>query len=82
MASIRVINFGEPLFIFFVRFSMITLGTSNDVCNWHVFTVSILEVLNNFIKPSYYKVYSDLKSVLVNGQTSLSNIAELVDIYF
>jgi len=61
---------------------MMTLGKSNENCNCHVFTVSILEVLNNFIKNLVITKSSDFRSVLVNGQTSVSNIAELVDIYF
>ena len=48
MTNIRVINFNETLWKFLVRFSMMTLGKSNDNCNGMFFTVSIFEVLNNF----------------------------------
>ena len=49
---------------------MITLGKSKENCSWHVFTVSILEVLNNFMKNLFITKSSDFKSVVVNGQTS------------
>jgi len=49
---------------------MITLGKSKVNCSWHVFTVSVLEVLNNFMKNLFITKSSDFKSVLVNGQTS------------
>ena len=49
---------------------MITLGKSKVNCSWYVFTVSILEVLNNFMKNLFITKSSDFKSVLVNGQTS------------
>ena len=52
VVSIRVVNFSKTIFNFLTRFSMITLGKSKVSCSWHVFTVSILEVLNNFLKCS------------------------------
>jgi len=47
-----------------------TLCKSNENCNWHIFTVSILEVLNVFMKNLFITKYSDFKLFLVNGQTS------------
>ena len=44
---------------------MITLGKSKENCSWHVFTVSILEVLNNFMKNLLITKSSDFKSVLM-----------------
>jgi len=48
VVSIRVVNFSKTIFKFLARFSMITLGKSKVICSWHVFTVSMLEVLNSF----------------------------------
>ena len=69
MVSARVVNFSETLFKLLARFSVITLGKSKENCRWHVFTMSILEVLNNFMKSLFITKSSDFKSVLVNGQT-------------
>jgi len=70
VVSIRVVNFSNTIFNFLARFSMITLGKSKVNCSWHIFTVSILEVLNNFMKNLFITKSNDFKSVLVNGQTS------------
>jgi len=70
VVSIRVVNFSKTIFNFLARFSMITLAKSNVNCSWHIFTVSILEVLNNFMKNLFITKSGDFKSVLVNGQTS------------
>jgi len=45
-----------------VRFSMISLSKSMENCNWHVFTVSVLEVLNNFMKNLFITKSGDFKS--------------------
>jgi len=40
-------DFSESFFKFLVRFSLMTLGKSNENHNWHVFTVSILAFLDS-----------------------------------
>lgn len=55
---------------FLTRFSTTILGRSNENCDWHVFTISILEVRNSFMKNLFITKSNDFRSVLVNGQTS------------
>jgi len=81
MGSIRVANFSKTLCKFLMRFSMMTLSKSNANCNWHVFTVSILEVLNNFIKNYLFQSLLILNLFWLMSKL-VNNIAELVNIWF
>jgi len=40
----------EIVLFFSVRFSITKLGKLHRNCNWHIFVVSVLLVLNSFIK--------------------------------
>jgi len=48
---------------------MITLGKSKKNWNWHAFTVSILEVLNNFIKNVFTTKSSSSRSPTCDRDT-------------
>jgi len=53
---------------------MITLGKSKANCSWHVFTVSILEVLNNFMKNLFITESSDfIRTLLQPWKAELDN---------
>ena len=72
MVSIRVVNFSKTIFKFFSTFFNDHTSKSKVNCSWHVFTVSLLEVLNNFMKNLFITKSSNFKSVLVNGDNLYS----------
>jgi len=55
---------------FLKHFFLRVLESSKQNCAWHIFTVSMLLVLNGFMKNLFITKTGDFKSLFVSGQNS------------